>query len=806
MIALIDRTGSGLRLRGAHALARSVVHCFDNVEQALPLAELCEAVVIGPGQDNPLAALERLRAHATPVVLARPPKDLVSLAEALAGAENLPEDLNVVSSADPDELSKALQNAIQRTRSRRQAGGAPMHPALEAAPVGLLIADRNGLLRAWNRRAGERVGCSLLGAGAPLENLFLPEYRDSVRRLLLSRGEFGYLDVATGNRRFELRASAPPDPTAEDEVLVVVLDITLRHLAEQQRDLALRGERQRSIELQHSKALLDSLLHNAPVGIGHWDRDLRCQQLNRALAEMMGMPESECQGRTLQELIPDVADQVSGALDRVMQTGAVADRLEITTGQGDSVRAWEVSLYPVQVNGETVGGGAIWEEITSRRKIEAGIHKALEREQQARAEAEAAERRAEYLAQAATFLASSLDYRATLQGVAHMAVPQVADWASIDMLQEDGSVRRLVLVHQNPEVSSQALELTNRHQPSPAGPLWQSLRTGEPFLCSDVTPDLLRRLSRSPEHLSTLQELNPRSYIVVPIRLQGRTLGGITLMTAESGRRYGPADLRLAEELASRAAIAVQNSRLYEEAQTRRAEAEAAAAQLLHANQELEQFAYLASHDLQEPLRTVTSFAQLLERQLGDDLSPNAREYMGFVVEGARRMSYLIRDLLEYSRVTRDEQPAGGRVEVAAAIRSALESLRSAIAESQAEISLGEMPVLPNANAAQMQQLFLNLLSNSIKYRQPEVPPRISVAAVREEGRWRFLVADNGQGINPEFIERIFGVFKRLHGRDVPGTGIGLALCRRIVERHRGQIWAEAAPGGGSVFHFTIPD
>lgn len=226
--------------------------------------------------------------------------------------------------------------------------------------------------------------------------------------------------------------------------------------------------------------------------------------------------------------------------------------------------------------------------------------------------------------------------------------------------------------------------------------------------------------------------------------------------------------------------------------------------ELERSNSELQQFAYVASHDLQEPLRTVTSFLQLLERRLGPNLDDNAREYIGFAVGGAARMHRLITDLLTYSRVSTHGQPFK-TVSMEKALAAALANLGAAIREAGAEISHGIMPDV-RGDPIQLVSLLQNLLGNAIKYRVPGTAPHVHVEANGNGDVWTFSVKDNGIGIDPKDFERIFVIFQRLHGRnEYEGTGIGLAVAKKIVERHGGAIWVESQPGQGSTFFFTLP-
>jgi light-regulated signal transduction histidine kinase (bacteriophytochrome) len=234
---------------------------------------------------------------------------------------------------------------------------------------------------------------------------------------------------------------------------------------------------------------------------------------------------------------------------------------------------------------------------------------------------------------------------------------------------------------------------------------------------------------------------------------------------------------------------------------------------LIRSNKELEQFAYVASHDLQEPLRMVASYLQLLERRYNDKLDNDAREFIAYAVDGAKRMKHIINDLLAYSRIGSWTKPFAP-TDCEVVLQETLTDLQIVIAENQAVISHDLLPTV-RADAVQLRQLFQNLIGNALKFRSEE-PPQIHISArlqPSENSRpghvaqeWLFSVADNGIGLEPDFAQRIFAIFQRLHGKQAyPGTGLGLALCKKIVERHGGWIWLESDVGKGSTFYFTMP-
>lgn len=249
---------------------------------------------------------------------------------------------------------------------------------------------------------------------------------------------------------------------------------------------------------------------------------------------------------------------------------------------------------------------------------------------------------------------------------------------------------------------------------------------------------------------------------------------------------------------ASKIARDITASKLAERAIIEQAE------RLARSNADLQEFAYVTSHDLQEPLRTIATFSELLRRRYSGHLDSQANEYVDLVIAAATRMSALIRDSLDFSHLIRQESVTPASVPSDLMLDWAIENLQSRIQECGAVIERGTSPVV-TVDKSSMSQVFQNLLSNALKYRENGKPPRIRIEAETNEKEHIFSVADNGIGIPAAYHETIFGLFKRLHVSGYEGTGIGLALCKRIVEKHGGRIWVESEPGKGSVFRFTIP-
>ena len=225
---------------------------------------------------------------------------------------------------------------------------------------------------------------------------------------------------------------------------------------------------------------------------------------------------------------------------------------------------------------------------------------------------------------------------------------------------------------------------------------------------------------------------------------------------------------------------------------------------LTESNSALEQFAYVASHDLQEPLRTMGAYAQLLSKKYRTKLDAEADTFLDFIVSAAARMSSLVRDLLAYARLT-TEQERPSSIALDEDLEAALTHLDEAVKASGASITHDPMPTLP-VDRGQMVRLFQNLVGNAVKYHKPDLPPRVHIRAEQKGLEWVFSVRDNGIGFDPQYAAAIFAPFKRLHTADeYAGTGVGLAICRRIVQSQKGRIWAESTPGEGTTFFFTLP-
>jgi len=403
------------------------------------------------------------------------------------------------------------------------------------------------------------------------------------------------------------------------------------------------------------------------------------------------------------------------------------------------------------------------------------------------AEKTAAELR--FLADATLMLSSSLNYDETLEQVARLAVPVLADWCVVDLL-EQGGVRRVSVAHRDPGTSELAREWARKYPTDldPSRGVAQVIHTGTPELVSKIPDELLVEAALDAEHLGVLRTLGLTSYLIVPLTARGRTLGAITLVTAGSGRRYGTADVGLATELARRAALAVDNARLYHEAH----EAVRARDQLLA----------IVSHDLRNPLGAIGIMVSVLREIHTADPMP---EQLDIIQRSVERMKRLIGDLVDTSSIqagrlalVRESTEAGRLVAEAVDSYAAL-AAKKGIALSVE--SVGGVRVL--CDPGRIAQVLGNLLANAIKFSRSG--DTISLRVSLDGDRARFVVADTGPGIPKQDLPHVFEPYWSAIRYAKQGTGLGLYISKGIIETHGGSMWANSEPGKGTNILFTLP-
>jgi signal transduction histidine kinase len=465
----------------------------------------------------------------------------------------------------------------------------------------------------------------------------------------------------------------------------------------------------------------------------------------------------------------------SGAL--AFGRGELDRRLDIRTGDelGQLGQAFNTMAAQIQAS--------LSELDTARTAAEAGWREA----EAARADAELAERRATFLSEAGAALAESLDYAATLQRVANLAVPTVADWCVVDIVERDGRVSRLAAAHADARKTPMIDELRERYVPQTnwsEHPVAAVLRGGEPIILTELDESALATIARDDEHLRLVLGLGTGCLIVVPLWARGRILGTITFATGDSGRRYDEGDLTLAESLASRAAVAVDNARLYTETE--------------RAVRVRDELLASASHELRTPLSHVKGFVSSL-RQPDVEWDEEVRQdFLAEIERETDRLAKLIGDLLDMTRLESGglDQVDKGPVRPIDVVSGGLDRVRGLVHRHALEVDVSAELPLVFGETSQLERVIANLAENAAKF--SPAGTTIRLIGTQSDGTVELRVEDEGPGIPPDQLDQVFEKFYR--GRNgsaaVSGTGLGLSICRRIVEAHGGHIRAERSERG----------
>jgi PAS domain S-box-containing protein len=537
---------------------------------------------------------------------------------------------------------------------------------------------------------------------------------------------------------------------------------------------ALVARRRSEEALRRSERELKDFVENATVGL-HWvGPDGKILWANAAELKLLGYTADEYIGRSIKDFHADepVIDEI---LRRLTNNEEIHDFRARLRARDGSIRHVSINSNVLFDGGRFIHTRCFTRDITEQTRLE--------------------EERS-FLLDATTLLNRSLDYQERVHDLARVVVPRLADWCVVNVATDDGRYERLTIVHGDEPEDELAARL-HRTCPAPADhdPVVQVLRSGEPLVIEQVSAEYLSSIAESPEHLRRLNDLGIRSLMIVPMELNGRVLGAISLATAESGRSLTAADLPLSMELAQRAAMAMENARLYQQVQ--------------QANRAKDEFLATLSHELRTPLTAILGWARMLR---SGPLDPEMFEGAIETIErSAQTQAALIDDILDLSRaVTGKVTLQTEVVDLGAVVRNAIGTVQLAASAKGVEIDFRPPShrALVTGDPTRLQQVGWNLISNAIKFSRPG--QTVTVEVNRDEGDdVRFIVRDEGIGIGPDFLPHVFEPFRQAEAtstRTFGGLGLGLAIVKYFTELHGGTVSAESAGEGlGSTFVVTLP-
>jgi PAS domain S-box-containing protein len=606
--------------------------------------------------------------------------------------------------------------------------------------------------------------------------------------------------LAADGREVPIDDAAAPILDASGEMVGAVMvfhDVTERRGAERERSTLLQ-------QIGTERERLANIVGNVPGVVWEaWGRPDGSQSVtfvSRQIEQMLGYPVEQWLSTPsfwLSIIHPDDLQRAQAESQRIFTSGK-GGVFDYRWLRKDGAAVWVETHASVifSENGKAVGLRGVTMDVSDRRRAEEERRELLEKERAARKRAETAQQRAAFLAEVSTMLAASADLEATLRNTTQLAVPRVADWCAVDVLDEEGNLQRVGLAHSNPERIRFAQELARRYpaDPNAAEGIGRVLRTGEPQMLREITDETLRLFARDEEHFELLRQIGFTSAIIAPLISSGRSIGAITFVMSESRRYFDDDDLVLAEEIARRAAVAIEKARLLEEAQ--------------QANQAKDEFLATLSHELRTPMTAILGWARLLEIGGLDDETERAA--VETIERSATAQAQIIEDILEVSRIIRGKLTLEMTpVDLSDLVSGAVEAIRPTAAAKGVEFSLvpaGE-PIAVMGDPSRLQQVMWNLLSNAVKFTPRG--GRVEVRVGRDDSLARIDVDDSGQGIPPRFLPFVFDRFRqaessttRTHG----GLGLGLSIVRHLVEMHGGNVTARSeGEGKGACFSVTLP-
>jgi PAS domain S-box-containing protein len=511
---------------------------------------------------------------------------------------------------------------------------------------------------------------------------------------------------------------------------------------------------------------------------------------NLSLAQMFGYEVDELLGRNVFDTFP-TAESREVILEHI-RSGS-NERYEVWARRKDGTLVLaEITGRPTTFRGRQIRVATL-HDITERKRAETNARRLVEEEAR-RAAAEDAQRRASFLAEASRVLGTSFDYQTTLSMLARLAVPEFADYCIVDVATQDGGgLQRIGAAHMDPAKEPLLREIVRfwRLEGLEREYHFARANSGDSVLIEDITDEMIQRSMVSEEHARLAAQIRPRSVVAVPLRVNERILGVLALYWSESNRRYGPDDLSLVEELARRASLAVDNARLFHEAQ--------------HATRARDEMLGVVAHDLRNPLNTIVMGASSLLEALPES-PPLLRKSAHILQRAADRMNRLIQDLLDVRRIDAGRLVVEPRsATVTALVDEAMEMMRPLATAASIELTTDVAADLARvlADPGRILQVLSNLVGNAIKF--TPTGGTITLSAGGEGDEIRFAISDTGPGIAADQLPHIFGRFWQANRADRRGIGLGLAIAKGIVEAHGGRIWVESQVGQGSRFYFTLP-